>query len=166
MELELLDLGGTINGLLAPDDPPPERSRVATYLSAHADRLGIRCYAGWCDMKDSRAVTDEDRERLRDEIRRSTRRHILVAHGTVTLVETARKLSASGVAERAGVSVVVVGSMIPLEEPDSDAPANLDFAIEQLHSAPAGVWVAMNGVLWPPQAVEKDTTTGEFRRVQ
>ena len=85
---------------------------------------------------------------------------------TITGINTAGTQTATAVAHTASNGgnkcVVLVGSLVPLGEPGSDAPANLGFALAQLRAAPPGIWVAMQGRLWCPGDVEKDSTTGAF----
>lgn len=163
IEIEILEMGGTINGILDPDGPIPDESRVVEFLEKFQSEFLIRCSSKIVVMKDSRVIQTEDRKALTDAIRRTFTKRILVPHGTFTMPETGRFLQKS-LGEKIGEKcVVLVGAMIPLGEEDSDAPANLEFAVANLREAPLGVWIAMNRKLWNPQEVQKDQETGEFR---
>jgi len=163
IEIEILEMGGTINGILDPDGPIPDESRVVEFLEKRQSELLIRCSSRIVVMKDSRVIQTEDRKALTDAIWHTFTKRILVPHGTFTMPETGRFLQKS-LGEKIGEKcVVLVGAMIPLGEEYSDAPANLEFAVANLREAPPGVWVAMNRKLWNPQEVQKDLDTGEFR---
>ena len=163
IEIEILEMGGTINGILEPDGPIPDESRVVEFLEKFQSELLIRCSSKIVVMKDSRVIQTEDRKILTDAIRRTFTKRILVPHGTFTMPETGRFLQKS-LGEKIGEKcVVLVGAMIPLGEKESDAPANIKFAVANLRQAPPGVWVAMNRKLWNPQEVQKDPETGEFK---
>ena len=163
IEIEILEMGGTINGILDPNGPIPDESRVVGFLEKFQSELLIRCSFKIVVMKDSRVIQTEDRKALTDAIRHTFTKRILVPHGTFTMPETGRFLQKS-LGEKIGEKcVVLVGSMIPLGEKESDAPANIEFAVANLRKAPPGVWVAMIRNLWNPQEVQKDLETGEFR---
>lgn len=77
---------------------------------------------------------------------------IVVTHGTATLEDTAFFLSL--VLEPA-VPVVVTGAQRPPNTVASDALPGLRAAIAAAASAPAGVYVSMNGALFDPARVTK-----------
>ncbi len=56
MRICILETGGTINGILDPDAPPPANSRVLAWLQEHASRLQLECDSRLIVMKDSRAI--------------------------------------------------------------------------------------------------------------
>lgn len=162
MRILVLETGGTINGILDPALPPPTTSRVIAWLGRHAPRLGLQFAAQVIAMKDSRAIDDTDRERLALAIEATGERRILVPHGTYTMPDTGMYLRRHPGAASTGKSVILVGSMVPLGEPQSDAPAALEFALEKLRERPPGVWIAMAGRLWHPDEVVKDPASGAY----
>jgi len=163
IDIAVLEMGGTINGILKPDDPAPTESRVLAHLEKWQDELGIMLYPTIVTMKDSRAVNNVDRRALADAIRQTTSKRILIPHGTFTMPETGEFLLDICGKDIGNKSVILVGAMIPLGQPESDGPDNILFALEQLRIAPPGIWVAMNRRLWDPRAVVKDPDTGEFK---
>lgn len=158
--IQLLETGGTINGIIDPDAPPPQESRVFNWLQQQygMDRAQLQTIC----MKDSRALDEADRAALADAIRHSNTTQILVPHGTYTMAETGEYLSRALAPHIGSRVVVLVGSLLPLGEAHSDAPQCLRFALEALQIQPPGVWIAMNGKAWRPESVEKDPHSGEF----
>jgi len=77
---------------------------------------------------------------------------IVVTHGTATLEETAFFLS---VTLEPVLPVVVTGAQRPPNAASSDAVAGLRQALIAASQAPAGVWVAMNGMVFAPDDVTK-----------
>lgn len=162
MKIHLLEMGGTINGIKAPGLPPPTESRVLNWLDENSERLSFDFTSEFVVMKDSRDVEDTDRELLGKAVLASSEQRILVPHGTFTMPETGVYLQQKLGDSLGGKCVVLVGSLIPLTEPNSDAPENLELAINYLKEPPAGVWIVMSGKLWNPAQVEKHPETGEF----
>lgn len=77
---------------------------------------------------------------------------IVVTHGTATLEETAFFLRAT---YKNDLPVVVCGAQRPPNTASSDAVASMRNAIVSAAEAPAGVYVAMNGMLFSPDDVTK-----------
>ena len=162
IQVLVLETGGTINGILSPDESPPRRSRVVDWLRQHSAALDITVQQEILCMKDSRAIDEEDRARLVAAIESSHCQHILIPHGTFTLAESGAYLCRHLTERRLQKTILLVGSLIPLGETNSDAPGALQYALAAMTDAPPGVWVAMSGRLWQPGEVMKDPDTGEF----
>lgn len=162
MQLFVLETGGTINGILDPGAVAPTSSRVAAWLYRHAGRLQLQPQVQIIAMKDSRAIDDDDRQRLAAAVEAAPVQRILIPHGTYTMPETGRYLREHLSEQSLAKSVVLVGSMTPLGEPASDAPAALEFALATLREKPVGVWIAVGGRVWDPHAVVKDPATGNY----
>lgn len=77
---------------------------------------------------------------------------IVITHGTATLEETAFFLHATLATQ---VPVIVTGAQRPPNTASSDAVAGLRNALVAAAHAPAGVHVAMNGMLYSPDDVTK-----------
>lgn len=162
MRICILETGGTINGILDPGAPPPANSRVVAWLQEHASRLQLECDSQLIVMKDSRAIDADDRTRLAAAIEAQPGQHILIPHGTYTMPETGLYLRARLGADASRKKIILVGSLVPLGEPGSDAPAALEFAVQKLRAGPAGVWIAMGERLWHPGEVVKDAVSGRY----
>lgn len=107
--------------------------------------------------KDSLHLGDEDRALIRATIAAHSHRHVLVTHGTDTMVETAQALAGLG-----GKVIVLTGSLNPARFQGSDAVFNIGCAVGAVQSLPDGVWIAMNGRIWRPDAVRKNVSANRF----
>jgi len=110
--------------------------------------------------KDSLHVTDEDRQTIHDAIASSDATHVLVTHGTDSMVETALVL-----ADVAGKTIVLTGALNPARFRDTDAVFNIGCAVGALQALPNGVWVAMNGCIWDPKKVRKNRNKNRFEEI-
>ena len=107
--------------------------------------------------KDSLHMDDNDRAQIRAAIERQPHRHVLVTHGTDTMVETARALG--GIA---GKVIVLTGAHNPALFKGSDAVFNIGCAVGAVQSLPDGVYIAMNGRIWDPARVHKNVAANRF----
>ena len=107
--------------------------------------------------KDSLHVTDDDRDLVRRTIAAQESRHILVTHGTDTMVETAQVLKA--IPDKV---IVLTGALNPARFTGSDAVFNIGCAVGAVQSLPDGVYIAMNGRVWDPSKVRKNRDANRF----
>lgn len=107
--------------------------------------------------KDSLDMTVADRNLLRQHVVDAPFDHILITHGTDTIIQTARALV--GVP---GKTVVLTGAMQPRSFRRSDAAFNVGFALAALSLLPSGVFVAMHGKIFEPDRIRKDRDEGKF----
>lgn len=110
--------------------------------------------------KDSLHFTDEDREAICETVRAAEVSHILITHGTDTMVKTALMLS--GIS---GKTIVFTGALNPARFRDSDAVFNIGCAVGAVQSLPEGVWIAMNGCVWDPRTVRKNRGENRFEAI-
>jgi L-asparaginase len=108
--------------------------------------------------KDSLDLIDEDRALIRATIEGAAERKIVITHGTDTMTQTAAAL--------AGLdrTVVLVGALAPARFAESDAAFNLGMAFACAQVAPRGIWITMNGTVFPAAEVVKDRERGAFVR--
>jgi len=111
--------------------------------------------------KDSLHVTAEDRELLRTTIAAQDARHVLVTHGTDTMVETAKVLSS--IPDK---TIVLTGALNPARFRGSDAEFNIGTAVGAVQSLPPGVYIAMNGRIWNPLSVRKNVAANRFEAAE
>lgn len=115
-------------------------------------------------MKDSRAISDQDRENILKIIEESESTKIIVTHGTYTMPDTARFLEKNK--KRRDQTVIITGSLVPIKGFDfSDGPFNLGYVFAQLQTLPPGVYACMNATVFTPQEVAKNVAEGKFYSV-
>ena len=112
-------------------------------------------------MVDSLDMTGPDRELIVRHCVQCPESHIVITHGTDTMVETARAIAA-GVS---GKTIVLTGAMIPYAFGSSDGLFNLGSALSFAQVLPSGVYVAMNGQHFAWDKVRKNRETGVFESV-
>lgn len=109
--------------------------------------------------KDSLDLDDADRERLVAAARGADASRIVVTHGTDTMTDSAAVLAAVP-----GKTIVLVGALAPARFVESDAAFNLGMAFATAQVAPPGVYITMNGTVFPAADVIKDRGRGAFVR--
>ncbi|MCH1570822.1 MAG: asparaginase [Longimicrobiales bacterium] len=113
-------------------------------------------------MVDSLEMTEADRAVITQSCRDVPEPYIVITHGTDTMVETARVL-----AERvSGKTIVLTGAMIPIAFGSSDGLFNLGGALTAVQVLPPGVYVIMNGCVFPWDNVKKNRETGVFEAIE
>jgi len=110
-------------------------------------------------MVDSLDMTSDDRRLIARNCAGAAEDHIVITHGTDTMVETAAEVAR----EVSGKTVVFTGAMIPWAFGSSDGLFNLGSALSFAQALPAGVYIAMNGQCFPWDTVRKDRKAGVFR---
>ena len=107
--------------------------------------------------KDSLHINDADRELLRATIAAQPAKHVLVTHGTDTMVETAKVL-----ASIPDKTIVLTGALNPARFRGSDAEFNIGAAVGAVQCLAPGVYIAMNGRIWDPAKVRKNVAANRF----
>ncbi len=107
--------------------------------------------------KDSLEITDEDRAEIVAKVKQQSCKHIVITHGTDTMVETAQALKV--ITDK---TVVLVGAMQPARFRDSDAIYNVGFATSAASTLSPGIYIAMNGQLFDADEVKKNRDAGRF----
>jgi L-asparaginase len=111
-------------------------------------------------QKDSLDLTDEDRALIRNKIEADPCTHVVVTHGTDTMIQTAKVLK--GIA---GKTIVLTGSMQPARFKATDAAFNVGVAIGAVQVLPPGVYIAMSGQIFDPEKSRKNVAEGRFESV-
>jgi len=112
-------------------------------------------------MKDSLNMTDADRRLIADHCKKVKEDHIIITHGTDTMVETAVYLSK----EIQGKTIVLTGAMIPYKFGSSDGLFNLGSALALVQTLKEGIYIAMNGRYFHPANVRKNKEDGVFEEL-
>lgn len=109
-------------------------------------------------FKDSRDMTDADREVILSAIQARPEKSIVVTHGTSTMPLTAEYLKDHAKDK----TIVLTGAMRPFSFFQSDAGYNLGGAIIAARALPPGVYIVMNGQIFNAGQVAKDEQKGIF----
>lgn len=111
-------------------------------------------------MVDSLEMTEEDRDMIAHNCKRSKHDKIIITHGTDTIAETAARLAKAEIANK---TIVLTGAMIPYAfGTSSDGFFNLGSSLAFAQVLPAGVYVCMNGRYFDWDKVKKNKKTGFF----
>jgi len=114
-------------------------------------------------MIDSLEMTEEDRDILIHNCRKSKHKHILITHGTDRMVMTAKELAAAAIPDK---TIVLTGAMIPYAfGTSSDGFFNLGSALAFSQTLAPGVYVVMNGRYFDWSNVRKNRQTGNFEEL-
>lgn len=111
--------------------------------------------------KDSLDLNDDDREALLRACRNAPEAKIIITHGTDTMDETGKVLSAIK-----NKVIILTGALRPERFYNSDASFNIGTAVGGLQSLSNGVYIAMSGMVLPWDQYHKNPETGQFVRVQ
>jgi L-asparaginase len=111
--------------------------------------------------KDSLEVTGTDRDELYRCVAGLKTSRVIITHGTDTMAVTAAHL-----ASIQGKTIVMTGALAPARFTESDAPFNLGMAFAAAQTAPPGVFIVMNGEVFPAGGVVKDRQAGCFVRTR
>lgn len=112
-------------------------------------------------MKDSLHMTSQDRELILKEVLSFPYERIVITHGTDTMVNSAECLKSV-----TNKVVVLIGSLLPARFRDSDADLNIGFALGAVQSLPYGVYIAMNGRVYPWNKVRKNVEKNCFEAIE
>ena len=155
--LLIITTGGTIDKIYFDDksDYQIGEPQISEILNGIGVAFDFRVNA--LMRKDSLHLDDADRRQIHDAVAASDCEHVLVTHGTDTMVETAHLLE-----DIRGKTVVLVGSLNPARFRDSDAVFNIGCAVGAVQSLPHGVYIAMNGKVWRPDEVRKNRGANRF----
>ncbi|HEY7872253.1 MAG TPA: asparaginase domain-containing protein [Rudaea sp.] len=155
--LTIVATGGTIDKIYFDDKSAyqigaPQIGEILTQLGVafEFDTIALM-------RKDSLHMDDADRDLIRRTIAAQPHRHVLVTHGTDTMVETARVL-----ADIQGKVIVLTGALNPARFQGSDAVFNIGCAVGAIQALPDGVYIAMNGRVWDPARVRKNRDANRF----
>jgi len=110
--------------------------------------------------KDSLNMTNEDRLLVLDTVQSGENKHVVITHGTDTMIETAKVLQ-----RISDKTIVLTGAMQPARFKISDAAFNLGFAIAVVQTLPRGVYIAMHGQIFNPGRIRKNISISRFERI-
>jgi L-asparaginase len=101
--------------------------------------------------KDSLEMNDDDRLAIRKLIEADECDHIVITHGTDTMVDTGKALL--GIPNKV---IVMTGAMEPARSRYTDATFNVGCAVAAVQLLGPGVYIAMNGRIYSATNVRKN----------
>lgn len=110
--------------------------------------------------KDSLDLTDDDRQALREFIAGDDGDRYVISHGTDTMVQ-----SAAALAEIDGKRIVFTGALSPARFKTTDAVFNVGMAVAAVQVVAPGIYIAMNGQVFPADKVRKNREENRFELV-
>jgi L-asparaginase len=157
MQLEIFTTGGTIDKVYfdaksAFEVGEPQIVEVLREANLNIDYRVISLM-----RKDSLEMDDADRSHIRQAAQNSPAGHIVITHGTDTMIDTARVLA--GVP---GKTIVLTGAMQPARFRHTDAVFNIASAMMAAQILPEGVFIAMNGRIFDPAKARKNVELNRF----
>jgi L-asparaginase len=156
-KLLIITTGGTIDKIYFDDMSDyqigdPQIGRILKDL-----QVGFEFEVKAMMRKDSLHFTQQDRDTICAAISDSDVSHVLITHGTDTMVQTALQL-----AKIPAKTMILTGALNPARFRDSDAVFNIGCAVGAVQTLPAGAWIAMSGRIWDPQEVRKNRDKNRF----
>lgn len=111
-------------------------------------------------QKDSLELDDTDRQTIRDAVAACPGSRILVTHGTDTMTDTAEVLK-----DITDKTIVLTGALSPARFRSTDASFNVGMAMAALQALSPGVYIVMNGEIFPAGKVIKNREMNRFERL-
>jgi len=158
MTIRILITGGTF------DKEYDELSGQLYFRSTHLPallklgRCQLDCQVTSLMLKDSLDLNEVDREVIFSACSQASETRIVITHGTDTMTDTARDLAALELDK----TIVLTGAMIPCSFGSSDGLFNMGSALSFVQALPAGVYIAMNGMIFTWDNVRKNRALGRF----
>lgn len=156
-KLLIITTGGTIDKIYFDDKSDYQIGEPQISQILHAMHVAFDFEVTALMRKDSLHIGDKERQLIRATVAASDTSHILITHGTDSMVETANILS-----DLDDKTIVLTGALNPARFRDSDAVFNIGCAVGAVQCLPAGVYIAMNGKAWDPENVRKNRRQNRF----
>jgi L-asparaginase len=160
MHIKIFTTGGTIDKVYFDATSeyqvgPPNISAVFGELN-----LGFSYTIESLMKKDSLDLRDEDRTIICRAVAEDPAERIIITHGTDTMVKTANKLA--GIQ---GKTIVLTGALKPALFKTTDAVFNIGCAVAAVQTMDPGVYIVMNGRIFPHDRVRKNVQLGKFEDI-
>ncbi len=158
--LAIVTTGGTIDKIYF--DDKSEFQVGSPQIGSILEALGVAFSFDLIPIlrKDSLHLTDDDRDLIRRTIEAQPVQHVLVTHGTDSMIQTAQVLA--GIPDK---TIVLTGALNPARFQGSDAVFNIGVAVGAVQTLGAGVYIAMNGRIWNPARVRKNVAANRFEAI-
>ena len=107
--------------------------------------------------KDSLEITETDRQLIVEMVAAAPQRHVIITHGTDTMIDTAKALG-----QVQGKVIVLTGAMRPAAFRETDAVFNIGGAFVAAQLLPEGVYLVMGGKVFHPERARKNRDLDRF----
>jgi L-asparaginase len=163
MAVRFLVTGGTIDDIdyKNPKDAPARRKSLIPKLLEQAKFMS-KYNVSVILQKDSRFFAKKELDLIYHNCKNSKEDKIIITHGTITMVETAKYLGQKKLSK----TIVLVGAKIPANNKKSDAMSNLGGAFAAVQLLPHGVFIFINGKLFVWNNVKKNFKKGIFETLR
>jgi len=156
-KLLIITTGGTIDKIYFDDKSDYQIGEPQISQILHAMHVAFDFEVTALMRKDSLHIGDKERQLIRATVAASDASHILITHGTDSMVETAAVLR-----DLDDKTIVLTGALNPARFRDSDAVFNIGCAVGAVQCLPTGIYIAMNGKVWDPEHVRKNRRQNRF----
>lgn len=160
--IHLFTTGGTIEGLEyenktdRPHNAPVSIQTFINIINPQEDIVIDKVFS-----KDSRFIDDNDRKQLSSKINDAISDKIIVTHGTLTMVATAKYLAG----QHSDKVIVLTGALVLGNLNTSDAIPNLKFAINEIKNLEPDVYIAMHSKIFKWDNVKKNKVLNQFEEI-
>ena len=157
----IIDTGGTFNKVYNPLTGSLDIEKEGKALKSIAKEWLIELKSLNIIGKDSLDMTQNDREKILQTIKKSNFKRIIIVHGTDTIDKTAKHLAEA----KLNREIILTGAMVPFSINPIEATANLALAYGYLQILDQnGIYIALNGTVDTYDKVIKNRKKGKFER--
>lgn len=164
MQMCIFTTGGTIDKVYFDEKSTYEVGKPRIGKILKEAQVGFDYRVVQLMRKDSIEVDDADRALVCAAVVAAPEQYCIVTHGTDSMTLTAEAVAAAGVADL-GKTVVLTGALHPARFRTSDALFNIGLAIAAVQTCSPGVYVAMNGRIFPSGSVRKNRDKNRFETI-
>ena len=155
--IRIFTTGGTIDKVYFDANSKYEVGQSEIESSLRASGLSVAFAVTPLMRKDSLELTDADRATIRTAVLEAEESLIIITHGTDTMVKTAESLG-----EIPNKTILFTGALQPALFKTSDALFNIGCAFGAVQCAKAGIYIGMNGRVFPANNVVKNYELRRF----
>lgn len=158
MKIDIVTTGGTIDKIYF--DAKSDYQIGKPVIGELLERMGVTLECNIIPLmrKDSLDLTDNDRLLIVETVKNAASDHVLVTHGTDSMVETGKWLQ-QHIPQK---HMVLTGALQPAAFRETDAVFNIGCALGALQQIGHGAYVAMNGQVFDVLKVRKNFGENRF----
>lgn len=157
--IRVISTGGTFDKAYDPKTGELTFDHAHIHYILNKAKLSVTPELSCPFLVDSLDMNDSQRQQVVDLIQQSPEKHIVITHGTDTMIETAKFIAKAKIDK----TVILTGAMIPFDLHASDATFNFAYAYSACQLLKPGVYLAMHGRIFDPENCYKDKEKALFR---